>query len=111
MVSLSNLQDFPAVSLALDGAGDVFVAEPSPNQVLELQASLSATVSFGEVGEGYQSNYGSSQYDTQLFIQNIGNGSQPLTGSVGPISGAYYFEDSKRQHLRFIQPRCRRDVR
>jgi sugar lactone lactonase YvrE len=94
MVSLSNLADFPATSLALDSLGDVFVAEPSQDQVLELQASLSATVSFGEVGEGYRSNYGSPQFDTPLFIQNIGNGSQPLTGSVGPISGAYYFEDS-----------------
>ena len=94
MVSLSNLADFPAVALALDGAGDIFVAESSPIQVLELQAGSSATVNFGEEGEGYQSNYGSSQYDTPLFIQNIGNGSQPLTGSVGPISGANYFEDS-----------------
>ena len=94
MVSLSNLADFPVTSLALDSLGDVFVTEPSQYQVLELQASLSATVSFGEEGEGYQSNYGSSQYDTPLFIQNIGNGSQPLTGSVGPISGANYFEDS-----------------
>ncbi len=93
MVSLSNLADFPATSLALDSFGDIFVAEPSQYQVLELQASQSATVSFGEEGEGYQSNYGSSQFDTPLFIQNIGNGSQPLTGSVGPISGAYYFED------------------
>ena len=94
MVSLSNLADFPAVALALDGSGDIFVAESSPTQVVELQAGSSATVNFGEEGEGYQSNYGSSQYDTPLFIQNIGNGSQPLTGSVGPISGANYFEDS-----------------
>ena len=94
MVSLSNLADFPADCLALDGAGDIFVAESSPVQVVELQAGSSATVNFGEEGEGYQSNYGSSQYDTPLFIQNIGNGSQPLTGSVGPISGANYFEDS-----------------
>ena len=93
MVSLSNLADFPAVALALDGAGDIFVAESSPTQVLELQAGSSATVNFGEQGEDYQSNYGISQYDTPLFIQNIGNGSQPLTGSVGPISGAYFFED------------------
>ena len=94
MVSLSNLADFPAVALALDGTGDIFVAESSPTQVIELQAGSSATVNFGEEGEGYQSNYGSSQFDTPLFIQNIGNGSQPLTGSVAPISGANYFEDS-----------------
>jgi hypothetical protein len=64
--------------------GDLFISDTDNNQAVQLNRSAGA-LNFGEISNNVQTS------DSPLSIQNIGN--QTLTGSVTPVSGAYFFED------------------
>ncbi|MFZ0305416.1 MAG: PASTA domain-containing protein, partial [Terracidiphilus sp.] len=69
--------------LTVNAEGDLFIGDQGVQTVYEVNSST-PLVSF-DTGEDYQSQ------DTPLTVQNVGN--QPLTGTVGPVSGEYIYED------------------
>ena len=71
--------------VTVDAGGDVFIGDQGSGEVFEVNTST-PVVNLGIVSQNYQSS------DTPLSLQNIGN--QTLTGSVGPVTGSYLFEDA-----------------
>jgi hypothetical protein len=71
--------------VTVDGEGDFYIGDQGAQTVYEVNGS-SPLVSFGVTGNGYTTP------DTPLTVQNVGN--QTLSGTVGPVSGAYISEDT-----------------
>ncbi len=77
-------------AVALDGAGDVFVGNVSATQpeVLEITRSLPPSLSFAVT------NVGASNGPQTASVQNVGNGTQPLSVSVGATSTGNFSENA-----------------
>ncbi|MBS1801855.1 MAG: PASTA domain-containing protein [Acidobacteria bacterium] len=73
------------VSVSVDAAGNIFIPDYTNNQVIEFQRSV-PSLTLGLVNQNVTSS------DTPLILQNVGN--QTLTGSMGPVSGQYFFENA-----------------
>ncbi len=85
---------FPS-GVTVDAAGDLFIGDQGNQQVYKVNRSL-ASVNFGVIGEGYQTS------DSPITIQNIGN--QSLIGTLAPVSGTGFFEDSNSTCASFTLP-------
>jgi len=73
------------VSVSVDSTGNIFLPDISNNQIIEFQRSIPA-LTLGLVNQNVQSS------DVGLKFQNIGN--QTLNGSMGSVSGQYFFENA-----------------
>jgi sugar lactone lactonase YvrE len=77
---------FPT-GVALDGAGDYFVANSGNNQVFEVLRSQPPPYGFGfantVVGQV------SSDSPQSVIVENAGNGSQPLAGTISGLGGSF----------------------
>jgi len=87
---ISVVSGIVPAAVALDGAGDVFVGKLSATQpeVLEITRSLPPSLSFAVTSVGASSGAQTAS------VQNVGNGTQPLSVSAGATSTANFSENA-----------------
>jgi sugar lactone lactonase YvrE len=82
---------FPT-GVALDGGGDYFIANSANNQVFEVLRSQPPPYGFGfantVVGQV------SSDSPQSVIVENAGNGSQPLAGTISGLGGSFIQSNS-----------------